>query len=67
MDTDFKIYLKGNDHIIERLVFPRFKAKITFDTLSDLSDIEMIDNCTDVMILARAMREAGYYLVNHSK
>lgn len=65
MKNNFKIYTKGNKQIIERLIYPRFKGVITFNSkLSDVEDIEMLDSCNDVMLIAKAMREAGYYIIN---
>jgi hypothetical protein len=57
--SSFKIYKKNEKQIIERLKFPRFTAEITFG--------QMLDNCTDVMMLARAMREAGEYIIEQSR
>lgn len=60
----FKIYELDGNKIIEHLEYPAFKAKIAFNSaLSDLEDIELLDNCTDPSILARVMREAADYLV----
>jgi hypothetical protein len=32
-----------------------------------LEDVTFIDDCADVMLAARIMREAGEYIVEHSK
>jgi hypothetical protein len=47
--------------------YPKFKGNVTFGQLSDIENIEMIDNCTDPMIIARAMREAGEYILSQNK
>lgn len=61
----FRIYDDAGYKIIEHLQYPRFKAKIKFgSSLSDLEEISMLDQCTDPMILARAMREAADYLLS---
>jgi hypothetical protein len=59
----FKIYEENGKQVIERLVFPRFKGEITFGKESDIENIEMIDECFDVAILAKAMRSAGEFLI----
>ncbi|NDV46241.1 hypothetical protein D0T49_04200 [Paludibacter sp. 221] len=60
----FKTYTENGKSFIERLVFPRFKAEITFnpDGVSDLENVEMIDECTDISELSKAMQKAGEYL-----
>lgn len=64
----FKIYQENNNQVIERLIYPRFKAKITFNSdISDLEDVEMIDRCSDPTQMARAMREAGDFILENSK
>ena len=63
----FKINKVDNDMVIERLIYPRFTAKITFGHLSDIEDIVMIDDCKDIAILAKVMREAGEYIIKSSK
>ena len=65
---NFKIYQFKNNQIIEHLNFPRFKAVITFNSpISDIENIIMIDECKDVMLLAKTMREAGDYIYNFNK
>jgi len=68
MENDFKIYQEGEKQIIERLIFPRFKGTITFDNdLSNIEEIDVIDDCINVIELSKALREAGEYIVNNSK
>ena len=65
---DFKLYSEGDKQIIERLSYPRFKAEITFNSpTSDLENIQVLEDCKDPLIMAKAMREAGDYLLNNSK
>lgn len=65
--SNFKIYTQGSDKFIESLSFPRFKGKITFGTLSDIEDINLIDKNASVGDMARVMREAGEYILNNTK
>jgi len=66
MSKDFKIYRDGDKQIIERLSYPRFKGVITFNSpLSDIEDIELLDKTNNPIEIARAMREAGDYLINY--
>ena len=68
MKEKFRIYQLGDKQIIERIVFPRFKAVITFNSpISDIEDIELIDDTSDAMIVATAMREAGDFIYKFSK
>ena len=65
---NFKIYTKNDKQIIERLVYPRFIGEITFNSpISDVENISMIDKCDDIMLYAKAMREAGDYIINFNK
>jgi len=66
MSKDFKIYQDGDKQIIERLSYPRFKGVITFNSpLSDIEEIELLDKTNNPIEIARAMREAGDYLINY--
>ena len=62
-----KIYTENGKSYIERLDFPRFKAEITFGQFSDLEKIELFDNTTDPILLAKIMREAADFLKENSK
>lgn len=64
-ETNFKIYKVGSKQIIERLSYPRFKGVITFGLLSDIEEIELLDQTTDPMEIAKAMREAGDFILNY--
>ena len=64
--SKFKIHSKGDKQIIERLSYPRFKGVITFNSpTSDIEDIELIDEVKDALVMAKALREAGDYLMNY--
>lgn len=66
MSKDFRIYQEGDRQIIERLTYPRFRGVITFyNPLSDIEDIELLDKTNNPTEIARAMREAGDYIINY--
>jgi hypothetical protein len=66
MSKDFKIYQDGDRQIIERLSYPRFKGVITFNSpLSDIEEIELLDKTNSPTEIARAMREAGDFIINY--
>ena len=66
MSKDFRIYQDGDRQIIERLSYPRFKGVITFNSpLSDIEDIELLDETRDPSVIAKTMREAGDFLINY--
>lgn len=53
----------GGRQMIRRNKFPRFVAEVTFGQLSDLENVVWLDECTDPMALARAMRKAAEFLI----
>jgi hypothetical protein len=66
MSNDFKIHKEGDKQIIERLSYPRFKGVVTFNSpLSDIEEIELLDKTNSPTEIARAMREAGDFLINY--
>ena len=66
MSKDFRIYQDGERQIIERLTYPRFRGVITFNSpLSDIEEIELLDKTNSPTEIARAMREAGDFLINY--
>ena len=66
MSKDYRIYQEGYRQIIERLSYPRFKGVVTFNSpLSDIEDIELLDKTNSPTEIARAMREAGDFLINY--
>lgn len=64
---EFKIYEEKGKQIIERISYPRFKGEITFGKESDIENIEMIDHCLDVSVLASMMQEAGEFIMKNNK
>jgi len=64
LSNQFNISQEGDKQIIERLIYPRFRGVITFSTLSDIEEIELLDTCSNPSEIARAMREAGDYIFN---
>ena len=66
MSKDYRIYQEGYRQIIERLSYPRFKGVVTFNSpLSDIEDIELLDETRDPSVIAKTMREAGDFLINY--
>ena len=66
MSKDYRIYQEGYRQIIERLSYPRFKGVITFNSpLSDIEEVELLDKTNSPTEIARAMREAGDFLINY--
>ena len=66
MSKDFRIYQDGDRQIIERLTYPRFRGVITFNSpLSDIEEIELLDETIDPSVIAKTMREAGDFLINY--
>lgn len=66
MSKYFRIYQDGDRQIIERLSYPRFKGVITFNSpLSDIEEVELLDKTNSPTEIARAMREAGDFLINY--
>ena len=66
MSKNFRIYKDGDRQIIERLSYPRFKGVVTFNSpLSDIEEIELLDKTNSPTEIARAMREAGDFLINY--
>jgi hypothetical protein len=66
MSNDFRIYQDGDRQIIERLTYPRFRGVITFNSPpSDIEEIELLDKTNNPTEIARAMRDAGDFLINY--
>lgn len=66
MSKDFRIYQDGDKQIIERLSYPRFKGVVTFNSpLSGIEEVELLDKTNSPTEIARAMREAGDFLINY--
>jgi hypothetical protein len=68
MSKHFKIYQDGSKQIIERLSYPRFKGVVSFSgPISDIEEVELIDETREPSVIAKALREAGEYLINQNK
>ena len=63
----FRIYTAENKQMIERLIYPKFTAEITFNSeISDLEDIEVDEDFFDANHIATAMREATEFILENS-
>jgi hypothetical protein len=68
MEPKFKIYTAENKQMIERLIYPKFTAEITFNSeISDLENIQVDEDIFDAMDLATAMRETADFILENSK
>lgn len=66
MSKEFRIYQDGDRQIIEKLTYPRFRGVVTFNSpLSDIEQIELLDKANNPTEIAKAMREAGDFLINY--
>lgn len=64
----YRIYTADNKQIIERLIYPKFTAEITFNSeISDLENIQVDEDIFDAMDLATAMRETAEFMLENSK
>ncbi|MDY6148523.1 MAG: hypothetical protein SPI35_05870 [Porphyromonas sp.] len=63
----FELYTEGGKQFISHNEFPRLRGEVTFSTGSDITNIEMVDFCTDPQVLAQVMQEAGVFLLSKSK
>ena len=61
----FEIYKESGKTMLRHNDFPRFMGEITFGELSDIENIECIDECTDAAVWAKTMREAGDFINNY--
>ena len=64
----YRIYTADNKQMIERLIYPKFTAEITFNSeISDLENIQVDEDFFDAMDIATAMREAADFILENSK
>ena len=64
----FRIYEADDKQMIDRLIYPKFTAEITFNSeISDLENIQVDEDIFDAMDIATAMREAGEFILENSK
>ena len=63
----FRIYQKDNKQMIDRLIYPKFTAEITFNSeISDLENIQVDEDIFDASDIAEAMREAREFIISCS-
>lgn len=63
----YDLFERDGKKMIRRNKPPRFIGEITFGQLSDIENIEYLDDFIDPMELARAIRKAGEFLIKSSK
>ena len=63
----FQLYSDGERQMIRRNVPPRFVGEVTFGPLSDIEHVTFLDELPGAMEAARAMREAGEFLLSVSR
>lgn len=63
----FELFERDGKTMIRRNKPPRFVGEVTFGQLSDIENIEMVDECNDCLELARVIRKAGEFLLKSSK
>lgn len=62
----YELFDKDGYVMIRRNKPPRFVGKVTMGELSDIEEIEWLDDCTAIEA-ARAMRKAGEFLIKNSR
>ena len=64
----YRIYTADNKQMIDRLIYPKFTAEITFNSeISDLENIQVDEDIFDAMDLATAMRETAEFILENTK
>ena len=64
----FRIYKAENKQMIDRLIYPKFTAEITFNSeISDLENIQVDEDIFDASDIAEAMRETAEFILENSK
>lgn len=67
MENKFLVQIKGKCHLLERLIFPRFRAVLDCDKpLPEIIKIRFIDDC-DPRAMAEAIREIEPFLRNYGR
>ena len=62
----YELFDKDGYVMIRRNKPPRFVGKVTMGKLSDIEEIEWLDDCTAIEA-ARALRKAGEFLIKSSR
>ena len=65
-EPTYELFDKDGFVIIHRNKPPRFVCKVTMGKLSDIEEIEWMDNCIATEA-ARALRKAGEFLIKNSR
>ncbi len=63
----YELFERNGETWIRRKKYPRFIARVAFEGISDIDNVEMIDKCDNEMELASAMRKAGEFLIKRSR
>lgn len=63
----YELFERNGETWIRRNKYPRFIARVAFEGISDIDNVEMIDECDNERELASAMRKAGEFLVKRSR
>lgn len=63
----YELFDRDGNAWIRRNKYPRFVARVSFGTMSDIEDVEWLDDCTDALSVAKAMRKASEFLIKTSK
>jgi hypothetical protein len=67
MESKFRIYTAENKQMIERLIYPKFTAEITFNSeISDLENIEIDEDVFDASDIETAIRETTEFILENS-
>lgn len=67
MKTTFEVFESNGKTMIRRNKFPRFIGEITMGQLSDIENVEWIDECPDFMQVAKIMRLCSEFLRKSNK
>lgn len=62
----YELFEHEGKQMIRRNKYPRFIGEITFGQLSDIENIVMIDECTDLSQLTQVLQKAGEFITKSS-
>lgn len=63
----FELFDRDGKTMIRRNKIPRFIGEVTLGQSSDIENIELIDECSDPMEMARVLRKAGEFLARQGR
>lgn len=66
MDSVYELFEINGKQMIRRKKFPRFVGEVTMGQLSDIENIEWLDEAS-VSKMAETMRKAGDFLLKSSR